>query len=130
MNARVRISRDGLFLDKPDVACTPDVVRVEEISDFDQLEALLDQAVVRWAIDSFADGRALSLTRQLRLRGFKGSVELVGDIVPDQFPMAVAAGIDVVEITEAHAARCDERQWREQASNPRFDYQRRLGRVG
>lgn len=130
MSARVRISRDGLFLDKPDLACTLDVVRVEEISDFDQLEALLDQAVVRWAIDSFADGRALSLTRQLRLRGFKGLVELVGDIVPDQFPMAVAAGIDVVEITEAHAARCDERQWREQAYKPRFDYQRRLGRVG
>ena len=128
MSQHVHINCQGRFLVDCEAASAPDVVRVGDISDYEQLDELLNQPVVRWAIDSFADGRALSLTRQLRLRGYQGSVALVGDIVPDQLPMAVAAGIDVIEISEAHAARCDEAQWRAQASVSRFGYQNSLGR--
>ena len=84
---------------------------------------------MRFAADSFADGRALSLARQLRLRGFNGEVELAGDILPDQLPMAIAAGIDVVEISEAHAARCNEAQWISKATASRFGYQHSAGRA-
>ena len=128
MSQHVHINCEGRFLVDCEAASAPDVVRVGDISDYEQLDELLNQPVVRWAIDSFADGRALSLTRQLRLRGYQGSVALVGDIVPDQLPMAIAAGIDVIEISEVHAARCDEAQWRAQASVSRFGYQNGLGR--
>lgn len=128
MSQHVHINCEGRFLVDCEAAAAPDVVRVGDISDYEQLDELLNQPVVRWAIDSFADGRALSLTRQLRLRGYQGSVALVGDIVPDQLPMAIAAGIDVIEISEAHAARCDEAQWRAQVSVSRFGYQNSLGR--
>jgi uncharacterized protein (DUF934 family) len=129
MSQGVRVSRDGVFLRGPAPFCEVGVVRVQDISDFNQLDKLLTQPAVRLTIAGFADGRAFSLARQLRLRGFAGPVELVGDIVPDQLPMAVAAGIDVVEISEAHAARCQEPQWRDKATKPRFGYQRDLGRV-
>ena len=128
MSQHVHINCEGRFLVDCEAASAPDVVRVGDISDYEQLDELLNQPVVRWAIDSFADGRALSLARQLRLRGYQGSVALVGDIVPDQLPMAIAAGIDVIEISEVHAARCDEAQWRAQASVSRFGYQNGLGR--
>ena len=62
--------------------------------------------------------------RQLRLRGLVGDVEVVGNLVPDQLPMAMAAGIDRVMISAGHAARCVEQQWRDQAAKERFGYQR------
>lgn len=125
----MRINRQGQFLPEPDASEPHHVIALQEISGFDQLDELLTLAVVRFAAESFADGRALSLARQLRLRGFEGAVELIGDILPDQLPMVVAAGIDIVEISEAHAARCTEAHWREQASKTRFGYQRSLGRA-
>ena len=124
----MRINREGIF-SSPSAESEGGFISVHAITDFDQLDGLLDSPVVRFKVDGFADGRVLSLARQLRLRGYAGSVELVGDIVPDQFPMAIAAGIDFVEVTAAHAARCQEPQWRAQAAPSRFGYQRRLGRA-
>jgi len=128
VSAAVRINREGIF-SSPSAESEDGLIPVHEITDFDQLDGLLDRPVVRFRADGFADGRVLSLARQLRLRGYTGCVELVGDIVPDQFSMATAAGIDFVEITAAHAARCQEPQWRAQVASSRFGYQRRLGRA-
>ena len=126
MRRAVRINRNGVFLGKASHNLEG-AISVQEINDFEQLDALMKQPVVRLSIEGFADGRALSIARQLRLRGFEGSVELVGDILPDQLPMAVAAGIDIVEISEDHGVRCYETQWQEKAREARFGYQRSLG---
>lgn len=128
MTQRVRINRLGQFLAAPEHAETR-LVDAGSITSFAQLDELLALPAVRFAADSFADGRALSLARQLRLRGFNGEVELAGDILPDQLPMAIAAGIDVVEISEAHAARCNEAQWISKATASRFGYQHSAGRA-
>lgn len=128
MSQRVRINRSGEFLAASEHAGAG-LVDAGSITSFAQLDELLILPVVRFAADSFADGRALSLARQLRLRGFNGEVELAGDILPDQLPMAIAAGIDVVEISEAHAARCNEAQWISKATPSRFGYQKAVGRA-
>lgn len=108
---------------------------VHDIESFQQLDMLLNDPVARFSASSFADGRIFSIARQLRLRGFLGDVEVVGNLVPDQLPMAIAAGIDRIMISASHAVRCVEQQWRDQANKERFGYQRvpsgtRLDRSG
>ncbi len=65
-------------------------------------------------LDVFADGRGFSVARQLRLQGFNGVIEVIGDLLPDQFPMAVASGIDAILI---HAEGCDQEQWRQKSTD-------------
>ena len=73
-----------------------------------------------------ADGRFLTLGRQLRLGGYSGHIRAAGPLVPDQFPMALKLGIDSVEISTEHAARCTEGQWIAHATRTQGGYQRRL----
>ena len=52
-----------------------------------------------------------TIARQLRQMGFEGRLEVVGDLLPDQLPMLLESGVDVLEISAKHARRCDEAQW-------------------
>ena len=80
---------------------------------------------MRLKVDGFSDGRGFSVARQLRLHGFEGVIEIIGDLLPDQLPMAVASGIDAIFICAEHAERCVEAQWRQiSADKHRFGYQR------
>jgi uncharacterized protein (DUF934 family) len=90
------------------------------------LDELLQTSAVRIVFGSCADGRFLTLGRQLRLRGYTGHIRAAGPLVPDQFPMALKLGIDSVEISTEHAARCTEDQWIAQAMRTQGNYQRRL----
>lgn len=116
MSAVVRIERTGRFVasEQGSTASTA-YVTAEHVHDFAELDALLCQPVVRLRAQSFADGTVFSLARQLRLRGFRGLIELQGDLLPDQLPLAIKAGVDVIEISEAHSRRCTEPQWISQA---------------
>ncbi len=46
--------------------------------------------------------------------------------MPDQFPMALKVGIDSVEISNEHAARCTEDQWIAYGTRAQGNYQLRL----
>ena len=86
---------------------------------------MLDQRAVRLKVDGFSDGRGFSVARQLRLHGFEGVIEVIGDLLPDQLPMAVASGIDAILIRAEHAKRCEESHWRlKSGDKSRFGYQR------
>lgn len=112
MNESICIDRSGRFVSAEQKPSHPvALVNAEDISDFSELDGLLSQRVVRLCTKSFADGTAFSLARQLRLRGFTGSIELQGDLLPDQLPLAIKAGVDVIQISEAHSRRCAEAQW-------------------
>jgi uncharacterized protein (DUF934 family) len=90
-----------------------------------QIIPLLDQRAVRLKVDGFSDGRGFSVARQLRLHGFTGVIEVMGDLLPDQLPMAAAAGVDTILIRAEHAERCVEAQWRRKSAvKDRFGYQR------
>ena len=65
------------------------------------------------------------LRLELRLLGFAGVIEVIGDLLPDQLPMAAASGIDAILIRTEHARRCEESHWRLKSGDKnRFGYQR------
>ena len=125
MTALFRINQEGQFSEITDDDAVANVLPVGDVASQDQITQLLDQPVVRLEVDSFADGRGLSVARQLRLLGFAGVIEVIGDLLPDQLPMAAASGIDAILISAEHARRCDESQWRRKSRDKnRFNYPR------
>jgi len=48
----------------------------------------------------FNDGRIFSIGRQIRLLGYIGSLTVVGDLLPDQFPALLSCGFDKAVILE------------------------------
>lgn len=125
MAALIRVNQKGCFAASADGDAATNVLHVGEVASSDQITQLLDQQSVLLKVDGFADGRGFSVARQLRLKGFNGVIEVIGDLLPDQLPMAVASGIDAILIQAEHAERCEESQWRQKsADKKRFGYQR------
>ena len=121
----ISINRDGCFSAVPDDHAIDQALHVGDVVADDRIIQLLDQRAVRLKVDGFSDGRGFSVARQLRLHGFEGVIEIIGDLLPDQLPMAVASGIDAIFICAEHAERCVEAQWRQiSADKHRFGYQR------
>ena len=94
--------------------------------DDERLAAALVHSALLITVESFADGRAFSIAKRLRLLGFTGRIRLKGDVLPDQYAMARRSGIDDIEITQAHADRCQEADWVFRADWRNHDYQARL----
>lgn len=125
MAALIRVNQKGCFAASAVGDAATNVLHVGEVASSDQITQLLDKQSVLLKVDGFADGRGFSVARQLRLQGFNGVIEVIGDLLPDQLPMAVAAGIDAILIRAEHAERCEESQWQQKsAANQRFGYQR------
>ncbi|MDC6472870.1 DUF934 domain-containing protein [Luminiphilus sp.] len=125
MSSLISINRDGFFSAVPDDHAIYQVLHVGDVASDDRIIQLLDQRAVRLKVDGFSDGRGFSVARQLRLHGFEGVIEVIGDLLPDQLPMAAAAGVDTILIRAEHAERCEEAQWRRKsADKDRFGYQR------
>ena len=64
-------------------------------------QGLPDVQRLQWLLvqmSDFVDGRAFSLARQLRRRGFGGSLVAVGVLLPDQVPELAACGYDAFEL--------------------------------
>jgi uncharacterized protein (DUF934 family) len=68
-------------------------------------------SVIRIPFRSFADGRGFTLARELRRLGFRGRIRASGHLIPDQWPLARACGIDEVEIAKAQAERQPDAAW-------------------
>ncbi len=129
MTALIRINQEGQFSEITDGDAVANALRVGDVASHDRITQLLDQPVVRLQVDGFADGRGFSVARQLRLLGFAGVIEVIGDLLPDQLPMAAASGIDAILIRPEHARRCEESQWRLKSRDKnRFNYQRSVAR--
>ena len=125
MTALIRINQEGQFTEITDGDTVAYALPVGDVASHDQITQLLDLPTVRLQVDGFADGRGFSVARQLRLLGFDGVIEVIGDLLPDQLPMAAASGIDGILIREEHAKRCEESHWRlKSGDKSRFGYQR------
>ena len=125
MTALIRINQESQFSEITEGDVVANALPVGDVASHDQITQLLDQPVVRLQVDGFADGRGFSVARQLRLLGFTGVIEVIGDLLPDQLPMAVASGIDAILIRVGHAKRCGENHWRlKSGDKSRFGYQR------
>ena len=124
--------RDGRFT-KDETVFAPiedaGATRIDVPGDLDHavLESRLRELrAVRVAVPGFADGRAFSLAARLRAMGFEGTLRAAGPLLADQYPLALRAGFDEVEIDDDHAARIPEEQWREARDRTAFDYRARL----
>ena len=124
----VSVDQSGVFTALAAPFSSDDVVDVAHIGSFGALDALVsrDRGVLRAA--SCSDGRVFGLARQLRRRGFAGALFVEANLLPDQLPMATASGVDAIVISEAHALRCAEPQWRLKARGERFGYQHATAR--
>ena len=124
----VSVDQSGAFTPLAVPVACDDFVDVADIESFEALDALVgrDRVVLRAA--SCSDGRVFVLARQLRRRGFDGVLLVEANLLPDQLPMATSSGVDAIVISEAHALRCAEPQWRLKAQGERFGYQRATGR--
>ena len=125
MSALIRINQEGQFSEVTEGDAVAHALPVGDVASHDQITQLLHLPTVRLQVDGFADGRGFSVARQLRLLGFTGDIEVIGDLLPDQLPMATASGIDAILIRPDHARRCEESQWRRKSGDKnRFNYQR------
>lgn len=118
----VCINNQGRF----DTSADFEFIDIDASANPADLDELLDLSAIRIVFNSCADGRFLTLGRQLRLRGYRGHICAAGPLVPDQFPMALKLGIDSVEISREHALRCTEDQWIAHSARTQGNYQRRL----
>ena len=132
----VRVDHRGRFMAKQQEGVQRVDTPVSEVTSLSMLGAWLAEPAIALVVDSFSDGRVFTLARQLRQMGFEGRLEVVGDLLPDQLPMLLEAGVDVLEISAQHARRCDEAQWTckaaqwaDIAAQGRFGYQHHNGRL-
>ena len=132
----VRVDHRGHFLAEREVRAQRADKPISEVTSLSVLDSWLAEPVIALVAASFSDGRVFTLARQLRQMGFKGRLEVVGDLLPDQLPMLLEAGVDVLEISAQHARRCDEAQWTckaaqwaDRASPGRFGYQHHNARA-
>lgn len=82
--------------------------------------------VIRVDFPSSADGRGLTIARQLRRMGFTGRLRARGHVISDQYAMARRVGFDEVEISDELAARQPEGDWLFRANWQDNDYQARM----
>ena len=132
----VRVDRRGRFVVKQQEGGQRADKPVSDVKSLSMLDAWLVEPAIALVVASFSDGRVFTLARQLRQMGFEGRLEVVGDLLPDQLPMLLEAGVDVLEISAQHARRCDEAQWTckaaqwaDIAAQGRFGYQHHNGRA-
>jgi uncharacterized protein (DUF934 family) len=76
----------------------------------DGLEAILPRlSLVKLVIPRYTDGRLYSIARLLRDRhGFAGEIRASGDVLRDQVPLLLRAGVDVLDIAHEGTARAIE----------------------
>lgn len=82
--------------------------------------------LIRVIFPAFADGRGLSLGRQLRRMGYAGRLRAAGPLIADQYAMLRRLGFDEVEIPDDLAARQPWPQWAARADWRTHDHQSRL----
>jgi uncharacterized protein (DUF934 family) len=106
-------------------------VEIPNATTIGELEPWLARlALIAIVFPSFADGRGFSLARQLRLRGYAGTLRATGPVIADQSTFALACGFTEIEIPDALAQRQPEAAWRAALSAIRFSYQRSYPSVG
>lgn len=101
-----------------------------DLANTDDPEALAPHlarlTLIRVAFPSFADGRAFTIARRLRVMGYAGQLLALGPVIADQYAMCRRVGFDGVEIPDALAERQPAAQWQFRADWRAHDYQSRL----
>lgn len=106
-------------------------IEIAVSTSFEAIEKYLARiSLVSIAIGGFADGRCFSLARRIRRSGFAGAIRITGPLIADQFPYALACGVDQIQLPEASAVRQPSAQWIAAAAQISATYQRGYERGG
>lgn len=81
---------------------------------------------IRVAFPTSHDGRGFSIAKALRNAGYTGQLRACGNVLADQYPLAVLSGFDDVEIPEEQAKRQPEAQWSDAFARIENGYLNRL----
>jgi uncharacterized protein (DUF934 family) len=81
-------------------------------------------ALIILPFPAFADGRAYSLARQLRLDGYQSELRATGNILPDQLQFMLQVGFDSFDVTDRYPLEAWQRAGRQMS----LAYQRGLFR--
>jgi uncharacterized protein (DUF934 family) len=73
---------------------------------------------------AFADGRAYSIARGLRLNGYRGELRATGNVLPDQLQMMRQVGFDTFDVSERFGLAV----WQKASHQMSLAYQRGLFR--
>lgn len=93
----------------------------------EELAGLMNSvAAIRIPFPSFADGRGFSVAQKLRRMGFNGLLRAQGNVLADQYPLALRSGFDEVEIPNEQAGRQPQSQWQEALTRIEANYLNRL----
>ena len=85
-------------------------VRVQPPEEVDpETDDIAQLQVIALVFPKFSDGRAYSMARRLRERGYTGEIRATGDVLLDQLPLMLRAGFDSFEIVHAATIRALER---------------------
>jgi uncharacterized protein (DUF934 family) len=99
----------------------PNTVKAQELTPYFSRLAL-----VALAFPAFTDGRSYSLSRALRLDGYRGELRGTGNILPDQLQFMLQVGIDSFEVSDRFPLEA----WQHAAKLMGLTYQRGLTRAG
>lgn len=106
-------------------------VEIGPATKFDDIAPYLDRvSLVSIAIGGFGDGRCYSLAKRISRSGFKGRIRVTGPLIADQFPYALACGVDEIALPDESAERQPAEQWAKAAAQMTNTYQRGYERAG
>jgi uncharacterized protein (DUF934 family) len=81
-------------------------------------------AIIVLPFPAFADGRAYSIARSLRLDGFRGELRATGNVLPDQLQLMRQVGFDTFDVSERFGLDV----WQKASHQMSLAYQRGLFR--
>lgn len=125
--ARITVSVERLQRDWDDLVKLPGLlgVRLSNTSREIDLAPYVPQlALVALPFPAFADGRAYSIARQLRLDGYQSELRATGNILPDQLQFMLQVGFDSFDVSD----RFPIETWQRAGRQMSLAYQRGLFR--
>ncbi len=123
ITAKSTIVRNGFF-EKAEIDSSKNTLEIDGNAKISQIDLSKDMIIIKF--EKFADGRGFSLAKLLRQNGYKGIIRAKGNLLVDQYPLAIRCGVDEVEISFAHAQHQPKEQWREALTRANNNYLDRL----
>jgi len=126
-NTKVTVTAERLVREWDDLIKLPGLlgVRLTNTSrEVDLAPYTPNLALVVLPFPAFADGRAYSIARQLRLDGYQSELRATGNVLPDQLQFMLQVGFDSFDVSERFTLDA----WQKASRQMSLAYQRGLFR--
>lgn len=124
---KVTVTYERLVREWDDLVRFPGLLGVRlgnTTKEYDLTPFLPQLALIILPFPAFADGRAYSIARQLRLDGYQSELRATGNILPDQLQFMLQVGFDSFDVPERFPLEA----WQKASRQMSLAYQRGLFR--